>query len=393
MNGHGKLIIEAGNDFLEDSDVARHLDVTAGQYVMIAVTDTGCGIPSELIDRVFEPFFTTKPEGKGTGLGLSMVYGFVKQSGGHIKISSEPGHGTTVRLYLPRANAPEDFATDTDIGSATGGRETVLVVEDDDEVRSIVVEMVSELGYRVLKANDAQAALAIVESGVPIDLLFTDVIMPGPLRSPELARKARERLPNIAVLFTSGYTENAIVHDGRLDEGLDLLSKPYSREALARKFRHTLRNQQHRNLSVTPAKHPSPPRDNDSRKTVSPRRLRVLLVEDDELIREITAEMLANLGHSVIETASAEEALASLDRHTPDVMITDLNLPGLSGSDLAAQAIGQKPELRIVFASGYDVTPSATRRAVVLPKPYNEQALAGALKAAMTSGSSTPGLS
>ncbi len=231
MERHGKLTIEAGNAFLDNDYAERHAEVTAGQYVMIAVTDTGCGIPPEIIEQVFEPFFTTKPEGQGTGLGLSMVYGFVKQSGGHIKIYSEPGHGTTVRMYLPRSRDVEDVETAVDTGPTNGGTETVLVVEDDEEVRGTVVDMLSDLGYRVLKAKDAQSGLAIIESGVPIDLLFTDVVMPGPLRSPELARKAQERLPGIAVLFTSGYTENAIVHGGRLDEGIELLSKPYSREA------------------------------------------------------------------------------------------------------------------------------------------------------------------
>ncbi len=251
MKGHGKLTIEAGNASLDDAYAAQHAEVVPGQYVMLAVTDTGSGIPPDLMERVFEPFFTTKPEGQGTGLGLSMVYGFVKQSGGHVKIYSELGQGTTIRVYLPRSRQPEDVEIRIEAEAASGGTEVVLVVEDDDEVRSTAVDLLSELGYRVLKSRDAQSALAIVESGVSIDLLFTDVVMPGPLRSPELARKARERLPNIAVLFTSGYTENAIVHGGRLDEGIDLLSKPYSRDALARKVRHVLHNQQQRNLGRT----------------------------------------------------------------------------------------------------------------------------------------------
>ena len=164
---------------------------------MLAVTDTGAGMTADVTEHVFEPFFTTKPEGKGTGLGLSMVYGFVKQSGGHIKIYSELGQGTTVKLYLPRARGSEDVATDVDIGPTRAATETVLVVEDDEQVRGTVVDMLVELGYRVLKAKDAESALAIVESGVPIDLLFTDVVMPGALRSPELARRAQERLPDL----------------------------------------------------------------------------------------------------------------------------------------------------------------------------------------------------
>jgi CheY-like chemotaxis protein len=258
MQAHGKLTIEAGNAALSDDHGVRHEDVRPGQYVMLAVTDTGCGMTPEVVEQVFEPFFTTKPEGQGTGLGLSMVYGFVKQSDGHIKIHSEPGRGTTIRLYLPRASGSEDVAGESDAGSITGGTETVLVVEDDDEVRATVVELLGDLGYRVLEAADAQSALAIIENGGAIDLLFTDVVMPGPVRSPELARQARARLPKVAVLFTSGYTDNAIVHGGRLDQGIDLLSKPYTREALARKIRQVLRNQQRRAAGVMASQRPRP---------------------------------------------------------------------------------------------------------------------------------------
>lgn len=240
MAGGGRLTIEARNAYLDDDYCRQHDDVQPGQYVMIAVTDTGSGIPREILDQVFEPFFSTKPEGKGTGLGLSMVHGLVKQSGGHVRIYSEVNEGTTIRLYLPRAVQDEDLITDTSAAPVRGGSETVLVVEDDDGVRDTAVALLTELGYRVLKSRDAASALSVIESGIPIDLLFTDVVMPGPLRSPELARRAKERLPQLAVLFTSGYTENAIVHHGRLDPGVELLSKPYTREALARKVRHVL---------------------------------------------------------------------------------------------------------------------------------------------------------
>jgi PAS domain S-box-containing protein len=383
MNGHGKLTIEAGNASLDDAYVARHADVSAGQYVMIAVSDSGCGIPPELLDRVFEPFFTTKPEGQGTGLGLSMVYGFVKQSGGHVKIYSEPGHGTTVRLYLPRARQQEDLETKIESGPTTGGTETILVVEDDEDVRSTVVDILSELGYSVLKAKDAQSALAIVESGVPIDLLFTDVVMPGTLRSPELARMARKRLPNIAVLFTSGYTENAIVHGGRLDEGIDLLSKPYSREALARKLRHVLRDQQQRNLVRA-----SPPGGSAAAVTdlaVMNRALTVLVVEDDPDIRYFTSSMLMSLGHSVREAANGKQALKLVEEQAFDVMVADLSLPGIPGKELVKRALARQPALGIVIASGYDVTlvakegGQAFAAAAFLQKPYDEQALQAAL--------------
>ena len=240
MDGMGKLTIEVRNTILDHDYAAKNHDVEPGQYVMLAVSDTGTGISSEVIEHVFEPFFTTKPEGKGSGLGLSMVYGFLKQSGGHVKIYSEDGQGTTVKLYLPRVHEDEDIATGPEIVDAGGGSETILVVEDDEEVRVTVTELMRELGYHVLTAKDAASASSILESGVKIDLLFTDVVMPGPLRSPELARKARERIPGIAVLFTSGYTENAIVHGGRLDPGVNLLTKPYTRQALARRVRDAL---------------------------------------------------------------------------------------------------------------------------------------------------------
>ena len=241
MHGTGKLTIEAANASLDDDYTRRLEDVPAGQYVMLAVTDTGSGIAPELIEQVFEPFFSTKPEGQGSGLGLSMVYGFVKQSGGHVKIYSEIGHGTTVKLYLPRVRKREEvLVVSPEAVAMRGGTETILVAEDDPDVQATVVELLTELGYTVLRANDATSALSVIESGVAIDLLFTDVVMPGALKSPELARLARARLPELSVLFTSGYTENAIVHDGRLDVGVELLSKPYTREQLARKVRAVL---------------------------------------------------------------------------------------------------------------------------------------------------------
>ena len=373
MPDGGRLTIEAANASLDDDYARQHDEVVAGQYVMVAVTDTGTGMAEDVIEQVFEPFFSTKPEGKGTGLGLSMVHGLVKQSGGHIKIYSEVGEGTTIKLYLRRETATEDLLTDTSTGPVRGGSETILVVEDDDAVRETAVSLLAELGYRVLKARDAQSALTVIESGVPMDLLFTDVVMPGPLRSPELARRAKERLPNLAVLFTSGYTENAIVHHGRLDPGVELLSKPYTREALARKVRHVLANEAQRQLSSQDAdqgQEPSPPAASPAEGAA--RALRILLVEDDGLIRFNTADMLADLGHSVLEAEDAEAAEALLAENEVDLVLTDVGLPRASGIDLARSVMARSPAPAIVFASGDDSGISSTEfpNAVILLKPY-----------------------
>ncbi len=373
MCGAGKLTIEAHNAILDDLYCRTHGDVAPGQYVMLAVTDTGSGMTPDVLRQAFEPFFSTKEEGKGSGLGLSMVYGFVKQSGGHVKIYSEPGQGTTVKLYLPRTTAAEEPLGPMDAHQpAVGGTETVLVAEDDEAVRATVVEMLTQLGYRVLKAADAASALAVVESGVPIDVLFTDVVMPGTLRSPDLARMARERLPNLAVLFTSGYTENSIVHGGRLDPGVELLGKPYTRESLARRIRQVLANQRNRvrvdgALPIAPAAGRKP----------DPDRLRIVLVEDEDEIRDSTAALLRHLGHEVLEAVDAEQALDIISPAS-DVLITDVLLPGMSGDLLAAQARVLAPGIRIVFATGKgDV--NNWPDAVVLRKPYDLAALTTAL--------------
>ncbi len=242
MESVGKLTIEISNAVLDENYARTHVEVSAGEYVMLAVSDVGSGMSPEVATQAFEPFFSTKAEGKGTGLGLSMVYGFVKQSGGHVNIYSELGYGTTVKLYLPRSTEQEGRLAMQTMEEIVGGSETILVAEDDEQVRTTAIEILSALGYTVLHAADAESALSIIEAGAKIDLLFTDVVMPGPLRSPEMARKARERLPDLAVLFTSGYTQNAIVHGGRLDAGVELLSKPYSRETLARKVRSVIAN-------------------------------------------------------------------------------------------------------------------------------------------------------
>ncbi len=382
MKGHGKLTIEAGNSSLDDAYAARHPDVSAGQYVMIAVSDTGPGIEPDILERVFEPFFTTKPEGEGTGLGLSMVYGFAKQSGGHAKIYSEVGQGTTVRLYLPRTRQEEDIVIPAEIGPIAGGSETILVVEDDEGVRATVVDILADLGYRVLKAKDAQAALIVIESGIPIDLLFTDVVMPGPLRSTELAKKARDRLPNIAILFTSGYTDNAIVHGGRLDEGTHLLSKPYTREALARKLRQVL--QDHGKKDGAASRAPVPDAEPIEVKKMPAKPLRILVVEDEPFIRAATVDFLKELGHKVFEAKDASSALKVLDAESVDLLMTDVGLPGQTGIELALQSRDRFPGIKLVLATGYTrlldgAKDTRLADAVVLTKPYNIKALAKAL--------------
>jgi len=242
MPGGGKLTIETSNVELDQSYADLNSDVKAGPYVLVAISDTGSGIPPDLIEKVFEPFFTTKDVGKGTGLGLSMVYGFVKQSGGHIKIYSEEGHGTTVRLYLPRSVEKSAVAAaPAPAERLPRGSEIVLVVEDDELVRNYVVAQVRSLGYRTLAADGAGQALDILRSDTEIDVLFTDVIMPGLMNGPRLVAEALKLRPQLGVLYTSGYTENAIVHHGRLDPGVLLLAKPYRKADLARMLRQALK--------------------------------------------------------------------------------------------------------------------------------------------------------
>ena len=241
----GTLTIETANAHLDEAYVQMQQpeDLRAGQYVMVAVTDTGHGMAPEVLRKVFEPFFTTKEIGQGTGLGLSQVYGFVRQSGGHVKIYSEPGQGTTVRLYLPRL-----LASDTDSDEpgtqrevpATGGSETVLVAEDEDDVRTFTVATLRELGYRVLPAADGHAALRLLRIHTGIDLLFTDIGLPGALNGSQLADVAKALLPDLRVLLTTGYAPNAVANDGRVDPGMELVAKPFTQAELARKVREVL---------------------------------------------------------------------------------------------------------------------------------------------------------
>lgn len=242
MPDGGRLTIETACTHLDDAYAAAHDEVTPGQYVMVSVTDTGTGMPPEVIERAFDPFYTTKGVGKGTGLGLSQVFGFVKQSGGHVKIYSEPGVGTTVKLYLPRHfGEAEAAAAEAAAGELPRAKddEIILVVEDEDQVRHMSVDALRELGYVVVQASDANQALTVLEIQPRIDLLFTDIVMPD-MNGRILSDRAREKRPDLKVLYTTGYTRNAIVHNGMLDHDVAFLAKPFTIQQLAAKVREVL---------------------------------------------------------------------------------------------------------------------------------------------------------
>jgi CheY-like chemotaxis protein len=341
----------------------------------------------ELISRVFEPFFTTKLPGEGTGLGLSMAYGFVQQSGGHIVLDSLLGEGTTVSVYLPRSMADAEQAPAAAPVNAAGGSERILAVEDDPALRATVVEMLEGLGYQVVQAQDAASALAILESGQRFDLLFSDVMMPGPLRSTELASRARALSPGIEVLYTSGYAENAIVHGGRLDPGVNLLSKPYRREQLAAKVRQILDRR-----AISPsdavadtfagtfaevAVDAQPP-------GIAPR---VLLVEDNADLLDLTLMMLEELGHEATGVPTAEEALALLEAGPYAMLVTDVTLPKMSGIELVHRVRQRYPHMPVAVASGYGRSSELDGIDVhYLKKPYQLMDLKAVVEEGLSQG-------
>jgi PAS domain S-box-containing protein len=326
----GQLIIEMANARLDEDYSANHAEVPPGQYVMIAVTDSGCGMPKHVVDRAFEPFFTTKEIGKGTGLGLSMIYGFIKQSGGHVKIYSEEGEGTTVKMYLPRLlreTSTDDDAASPAFGFETSPRqETILVAEDDDDVRAYTVDCLRELGYRVLEAHDGPSALRLLErQESPVDLLFTDVVMPA-MTGRELAEKAAQMQPRVRVLYTSGYTRNAIAHAGRLDPGVDLIPKPFTFKELAQKVRDVL----------------------DAGRSRC-----ALIVDSDPASWTRGSSALADLDMRVEVAGSGIEALNKLRAATGayDVVILDDALDDYAGSSLAKELRALRSHLPLVITS------------------------------------------
>ena len=358
MPDGGDLTIELANTVLDDAFVRADTDLEPGEYVLISVSDTGRGMDKATLKRVFEPFFTTKSADKGTGLGLSMVYGFVKQSHGHVQMFSEPRQGATVKIYLPRERKAVQEAPAPPTGPLLGASEVILVVEDDELVRASAVGMLRELGYSCVHAADGASALKVLEGGAKVDLVFTDVVMPGPVSCRELARRAQVIRPGMPVLYTSGYTEDAIVHHGRLDEGVQLLSKPYDRETLARRISGMLK---------------------------AARRV-VLVVEDDPLVRMAAVDMVEALGFTPLQAGDAPSAMEILSRpQAIDVLFTDVGLPGERGTELAVRAKALCPKLKVIFASGYGEVEEAAQvaEATHLRKPYEQDQLADALASAV----------
>lgn len=340
----------------------------AGQYVRISLSDTGTGIPPDLLDKVFEPFFTTKDIGVGTGLGLSQVYGFVKQSGGHVQIDSTLGAGTTVHLYLPRQNTaglPEaEIVHDGQARQARPG-EVVLVVEDNTGVRIHSARILQDLGYVVHEASDGPEALEQIARHPDISLVFTDVGLPKGMNGRELAEAARALRPGLPVLYTSGYAEGALTHGGQLPPGVDLLPKPFSFVDLANRIRDIL--------------------DRQAPEAAGPGPSRILLVEDEDLIRMLAVDGLEDLGYDVAEAATGGEALRLLDAG-PDAFeaaVVDMGLPDMKGEDLVRTLTERYPGLAIVIASGAFVRDDelpAHGRLVSVQKPYRFTQLGDALR-------------
>jgi CheY-like chemotaxis protein len=366
MPNGGRLTLATRNVDFGIDDAAHNPEIRPGRYAMISVADTGQGIAPGDLSRVFEPFYTTKDIGKGTGLGLSQVYGFVKQSGGHVAINSSVGVGTTVRIYLPEATGAleRDFVPPGTGQVPKAVAETVLVVEDDPHVREIAVETLRDLNYRVLSAENGPAALDILKRSERIDALFTDVMMPYGMNGVQLAQEARRRRKDIKVLLTSGYTDQALSELHGSPEDFPLLGKPYQGSDLERKIRDVLNGGE----AGRPAA----------------RRLRVLVVEDDALVRLASVDMFVTLGHETIEAGNAKTALKLLkDDDRFDVLFTDVGLPDMKGPELAALVRERHPEIRIVFATGYDHVPLTEAKmgyqSVLLSKPYTQADLARAL--------------
>ncbi|TBR23988.1 MAG: response regulator, partial [Reyranella sp.] len=372
MPDGGTVRVEVSNAILDRRYAALHPEVSPGPYVLVDVGDTGTGMPPEIAAQAFDPFFTTKGDGKGTGLGLSMVYGFVRQSNGHIRIDSAIGQGTSIKLYLPRTEDPVVEEAGGPVG-AVSGSERILVVEDSEDVRRAVVDMLTGWGYRVEAAEDPDVAAAILEKDAAFDLLFTDIVMPGTLTAVELAQLAQRLRPGIAVLLTSGFARGLIPDHTR--SGYPMIAKPYSSEALSAKLRSVLANRRPvaAPLPAASSEGPVPPLAED-------RARRVLLVEDEVLLRMSTTDMLERLGCSVSSVGSGEAALELLGREGGyDLLVTDVGLPGMSGEELAVKVRQLYPSLPVVIASGYGRPGLQGEGMLFISKPYSSIDLQQAL--------------
>lgn len=368
----GTVRVDVSNAVLDRRYAALHSDVAAGQYVLVDVRDNGIGMPPEVVAQAFDPFFTTKRDGKGTGLGLSMVYGFVRQSNGHIRIDSAIGQGTSIKLYLPRTQDPiVDEAINA--GEAVTGSERILVVEDSEDVRHAVVDMLAGWGYRVEAAENPDVAAEILSKDVAFDLLFTDIVMPGTMTAVELAALARRVRPQIAVLMTTGFARDLIPEHTRA--GYPIIAKPYRGEELATKIRAVLAAR--RSWSTS---HDGEGSIAEPAGPAAKRPRRVLLVEDEVVLRMSTTDMLERLGCFVSGVGSGEHALELLSKdETFDLLLTDLGLPGMSGEELATAVRRQFPRLPVVIASGYGRPLAATEGFQFVSKPYSSVDLQQAL--------------
>ncbi|MET4176994.1 MULTISPECIES: response regulator [unclassified Bradyrhizobium] len=369
MPSGGQLVIETDNVEIDAAYATSDIDVSRGSYVLITVTDTGMGMTPDVLQQVFEPFFTTKTGGRGTGLGLSQVYGFIKQSGGHVKLYSEPGIGTSAKLYLPKvldAAVPtwtpiaEPQAIAVPLGKQS---ETILVVEDEADVRNYAANSLRELGYRVFEAIDGASALDILRRENDICLMFTDLGLPGGMDGRVLAERARAIHASIQILMTTAYAAGALVHEGRLDAQIELLSKPFSYSALATRIRELL--DRHKERGET----------------------RILVVEDEFLLQMFVADTLADAGCVSIEAASASEGWAKFRAEQDELAgaIIDLGLPDRRGDELIADIRAVRPDLPIVLATGYADDNVRSRfaqddRLTVLSKPFVPKELLAALQ-------------
>jgi signal transduction histidine kinase/CheY-like chemotaxis protein len=369
----GMLVIQTSNVVLDAAYATANADAEAGDYVLVSVADSGRGMVPDVLKQVFEPFFTTK--GQGTGLGLSQVYGFMRQSGGHVKLYSEPGVGTTAKLYLPKGAGPRgpahEQAAEAKIAECIPrGGESILVVEDDDDVRNYAAGSLRELGYDIFEAVDGRSALEILEREPAIQLLFTDLGLPGGMNGRVLAERARMSRPSLKVVITTAYAASALIHDGRLDPDVDLLSKPFTLSALAARIREALDRH-----------------GGDHRREGQHETMRILVVEDELLVRMLVVDALADYGCEVEEAANSKEALAKFQDLGDQLAgaVIDLGLPDKPGDELVKEIRSLRPDLPIILATGYASNTVRERLTLdaqvqILPKPFDPDGIAAAFR-------------